>query len=339
MRNGAVLSILLLALLESAATAAEPAAVPAPDPALNAYATPAALIDIGGRKLNLRCSGSGSPTVVLEAGANADSLTWRKVQPAIARSTTACSYDRAGYGFSDDGPLPRDLDADAADLYALIRAGHVALPVVLVGHSLGTNIVRRYAGKHPADVAAIVLVDPPPQRISEFSKDWVKTDDEMHRKVIAFATVCEKAAAAGQLKNPSGETAPCIRPPNPEYPDALNAAIHAQKERPPFWHTLISEFQTNMTLFEEPVSPNESHGATPLIVLVADSTFADAPPEGKKPMQAAQQRTNKLILATSTQSERRWIANSSHDMQLDQPDAIVTAVADAIRQGSHAATK
>src|SRR5664279_478354 len=138
---------LLLASFAAGSTAAETAGAPAPDPALDAYARPASLVDIGGRKLNLRCSGSGAPTVILESGANADSLTWFKVQPLLARSTTVCSYDRAGYGFSDDGPMPRDIDADSADLHALIHAAHLALPAILVGHSLGTNIVRRYADK------------------------------------------------------------------------------------------------------------------------------------------------------------------------------------------------
>lgn len=321
-----------LALVASTiCAAAEPA--PAADPSLAIYATPATLVDIGkGRKLNLRCSGEGTPVVVLESGATADSMAWYKVQPAIAKSTKVCAYDRAGFGFSDDGPLPRDLDADAKDLNALIHAAKIATPVVLVGHSLGTNIVRRYAGKYPADVGAIVLVDPPPQHISEFSQEWVKTDHAMHENVIAFAKMCGKAASAGGLAKPVGDAAKCIRPPDPRYPDALNAAIHAQKQKPPFWHTLISEFETNMTIFEEPVSPKESHGATPLIVLVADGSFADAPPDGKSAMEAAQQKTNKLILATSTKSERRVIANSSHDMQFDQPEAIVTAVADVIGQ-------
>jgi pimeloyl-ACP methyl ester carboxylesterase len=307
-------------------------AATASDAGLDVYAKPATLVDVGGRKLNLRCSGEGTPVVLLESGATADSMAWHKVQPSIAKSTKVCAYDRAGFGFSDDGPLPRDLDADAKDLHALIHAAKIATPVVLVGHSLGTNIVRRYADNYPADVGAMVLVDPPPQHVSEFSKDWVAADNAAHANVIAFAKMCEKAASAGELANPKGDAAKCIRPPDPGYPDALNTAIHAQKQKPPFWHTLISEFETNMTIFEEPVSPRESHGATPLIVLVADGSFADAPPDGKSAMEAAQQKTNRLILATSTRSERRVIDHSSHEMELDRPDAIVTAVADAIRE-------
>jgi pimeloyl-ACP methyl ester carboxylesterase len=319
-------------LLMFALSAPSVPAATASDAGLDVYAKPATLIDVGGRKLNLRCSGEGTPVVLLESGATADSMAWHKVQPSIAKSTKVCAYDRAGFGFSDDGPLPRDLDADAKDLHALIHAAKIATPVVLVGHSLGTNIVRRYADNYPADVGAMVLVDPPPQHVSEFSKDWVAADNAAHANVIAFAKMCEKAASAGELANPKGDAAKCIRPPDPGYPDALNTAIHAQKQKPPFWHTLISEFETNMTIFEEPVSPRESHGATPLIVLVADGSFADAPPDGKSAMEAAQQKTNRLILATSTRSERRVIDHSSHEMELDRPDAIVTAVADAIRE-------
>jgi pimeloyl-ACP methyl ester carboxylesterase len=331
-----------IAFAQGAACAADaPAATgnappPKPDAALDIYAKPATLVDIGGRKLNLRCSGDGAPTVVLEAGALTDSMTWQKVQPKLATSFRVCSYDRAGYGFSDAGPLPRDLDADAHDLNALVRAAKIATPFVLVGHSLGTNIVRRYDELYHSDVSAIVLVDPPPQRTSEFSKAWVDADNASRAGVMVFATACEAAARDGKLPAKDGDLAKCIRPPNPEYSDALNAAQRAQKSKPPFWSTLVSEFHMNQTLFEEPVSPKESHGDTPLIVLVADNAFADAPPEGKSAMTSAQQKTDGLIVKTSTRGERRDVGNSSHDVQLDQPDAVVSAVRDAAARAKNA---
>jgi pimeloyl-ACP methyl ester carboxylesterase len=327
MRAIVVSSILLL---QAAAGAAEPPAPATPDPALAAYAKPGELIDIGGRKLNLRCSGSGAPVVMLEAGAMTDSMTWRLVQPLVAQTTKVCSYDRAGYGFSDDGPQPRDVDTDAADLHALIGAAKLPAPVILVGHSLGTNIVRRYAGEHPGDVAAIVLVDPPPQHTSEFSAEWVKADNAGRAQTIAFANGCAKAASEGKLAKPEGSLAQCIRAPDPRYPEALNAAIRAQKEKPPFWHTLISEMQANMTLFEQPVSPKESHGAIPLIVLAASDPFEGAPPEGKKAMEAAREKTQKAIVATSTRGKLEPVPQSSHDIQLDQPRAVAKAVDEVI---------
>jgi pimeloyl-ACP methyl ester carboxylesterase len=326
MRAIAVASILAL----QSAAAGEPPVAPKVDPALAVYAKPGELVDIGGRKLNLRCSGSGSPVVLLEAGALTDSITWRAVQPLVAKETKTCSYDRAGYGFSDEGPAPRDIDADAADLNALIRAAKIPLPVILVGHSLGTNIVRRFADKHASEVAGIVLVDPPPQHTSEFSTEWVRADREGSEQRIAFATECAKAAGEGKLTKPDGPLAGCIRAPDPRYPEALNTAIRAQKEKPPFWHTLISEMQANIALFEQPVSAQESHGKIPLIVLSASDPFEGAPPEGKQAMESARAKTQKAIAAMSTAGKLVKVPKSSHDIQLDQPEAVAKAVGGVI---------
>ena len=326
MRAIVVASILAL----EAATAAEPPVAPKVDPTLAVYAKPGELVDIGGRKLNLRCSGSGSPVVLLEAGALTDSITWRAVQPLVAKETKTCSYDRAGYGFSDEGPAPRDIDADAADLNALIKAAKIPAPVILVGHSLGTNIVRRFADRHASDVAGIVLVDPPPQHTSEFSAEWVRADREGSEQRIALATECAKAAGEDKLAEPDGPLARCIRAPDPRYPEALNAAIRAQKEKPPFWHTLISEMQANMALFEQPVSAKESHGRIPLIVLSASDPFEGAPSEGKQAMESARAKTQKAIAAMSTAGKLVNVPRSSHDIQLDQPEAVAKAVDDVI---------
>jgi len=118
------------------------------------------LIDIGGRKLHLHCTGSGSPTVVLEAGASAFALDWALVQPEIARTQRVCSYDRAGSGWSD----PRkDVETPAkivADLHATLTAAMEQPPFVLVGASAGGLYVRTYQLDHRGEVAGLVLVDP-----------------------------------------------------------------------------------------------------------------------------------------------------------------------------------
>lgn len=133
----------LLCLFSSWAWPSEAAAL---EKTPDEYAAPGRLVRISEqRSLNLRCSGSGPTTAILEAGTNTDSTTWFRVQSLLARTMRVCSYDRAGYGFSDEGPLPRGLGADVSDLRALILASGIKAPVVLVGHSLGANIVRRYA--------------------------------------------------------------------------------------------------------------------------------------------------------------------------------------------------
>lgn len=312
-------------ILTTAAFAADKA--PMKNTALDQYAKSAELVDIGGgRHLNMRCAGQGSPAVILESGAIADSMTWYKVQPIVAKSTRVCSYDRAGYGFSDGGPLPRDIKASADDLHALLVAAHVETPVVLVGHSLGTNIVRRYADVYPKDVAAIVLLDPPAQNVAEFSPAWQKVEDEGRASGLTQIRACAKAAESGTLDHPTPETNDCLHGPNPEFSDALNAAQRATKLKPAFWQTLLSVQETNGDLFKQPVPTSEKHGAIPLLILAPDSTNAEAPPADRKALDAASSKTHRLIAATSTRGKIVPVAHSTHDVQFDQPAAVTAAI-------------
>lgn len=119
------------------------------------------LIDVGGRSLCIHCSGSGKPTVVLEAGAGDNHTTWEVIQPAISRFTLVCSYDRAGLGQSDPAPRPRTAHDLVDDLRRFIIAAHLPGPYVLVGHSLGGMLVRLYTHQFPEDVVGVVLIDTP----------------------------------------------------------------------------------------------------------------------------------------------------------------------------------
>src|SRR4051794_25457818 len=114
------------------------------------------LIDVGGRRLNIRCVGSGSPTVVLEPGlGESASAIARRIAPAVADTTRVCVYDRAGHGRSDVAP-----DADAArDLHVLLERAHVPPPYVMAGHSLGGMFVLSYAHRYPSQVGGVVLLD------------------------------------------------------------------------------------------------------------------------------------------------------------------------------------
>jgi pimeloyl-ACP methyl ester carboxylesterase len=125
-----------------------------------AVAGPGKLVAIGGgRSLFLDCLGSGSPTVVLEAGLGADSHSWQDVQPQLGRTTRTCSYDRAGNGSSVGRPGVRDARDDIDDLQRLLNGAHLEPPYVLVGHSYGGLLVRLFAHEHPQETAGVVLVD------------------------------------------------------------------------------------------------------------------------------------------------------------------------------------
>jgi len=120
------------------------------------------LIDVGGRSLHMVEGGveGGGPAVIFESGISATSLSWTRVRTEVEGFARACSYDRAGLGWSDLASSPRTFSAILDDLRALLRAAGISPPYILVGHSFGGLIVRAFAARHPDDVAGLVLVDP-----------------------------------------------------------------------------------------------------------------------------------------------------------------------------------
>jgi pimeloyl-ACP methyl ester carboxylesterase len=122
------------------------------------YKAPGQMVDLGGYRLHLYCTGIGSPTVVLESGLGGPALEWILVQQQLARTTRVCSYDRAGLGWSDLSPLPRTSQNMAAELHTLLHTAGIDGPYVLVGHSLGGFTVRLFAHEYPGETAGIVLV-------------------------------------------------------------------------------------------------------------------------------------------------------------------------------------
>ena len=147
------------------------------------------VVDIGGRGLYMRCAGSGSPTVVMEAGDGDTSGSYSYAEQSLAGVTRTCVYDRANLGLSDPAPGPRGLGELTGDLEALLEAGDVPPPYVLVGSSGGGYIVAGYAVEHQEEVAGVVLVDtampfrnPPPGIVAETDPD--NPDNVEHRDYL-----------------------------------------------------------------------------------------------------------------------------------------------------------
>ena len=124
-----------------------------------AYPMPGQLIDVGGHRLHLSCTGAGTPTVVLEPGAGEMSSNLGWIAPAVARDTRVCVYDRAGRGWSEPAATAQDGAQIATDLHRLLQRGHVPGPYVLAGHSFGGLYVLTFAARYPDEVAGMVLVD------------------------------------------------------------------------------------------------------------------------------------------------------------------------------------
>jgi pimeloyl-ACP methyl ester carboxylesterase len=126
------------------------------------YLHPGRLVEADGARLNLYCTGSGSPTVVFDAGHQDWAPAWAVVQPQVANWTRACSFDRPGYGFSPAGPMPRTSVRIATELHDALHKLGVAGPYVLAGHAFGATNMRIFADLYPGDVKGLVLVDPDP---------------------------------------------------------------------------------------------------------------------------------------------------------------------------------
>jgi pimeloyl-ACP methyl ester carboxylesterase len=123
------------------------------------HSPPGQILSVNGHAMRIYCSGSGSPVIVLDAGLGNDGLIWGRVQPALAKTTRVCSYDRAGFGWSDALPPPRDADHIATELHGLLAAAQITGPVVLMGHSIAGIYMRDYATRYPENIAGLIFVD------------------------------------------------------------------------------------------------------------------------------------------------------------------------------------
>ena len=126
---------------------------------LERFPPPGAMVDVGTHKLHIDCRGSGSPTILLESGAQLWSSGWRHVHQALAQNHRVCAYDRAGLGWSETGPLPYDANQAVAELKVLLDRSAIERPFVFVGHSYGGMIARVYHRRHPGELAAAVYID------------------------------------------------------------------------------------------------------------------------------------------------------------------------------------
>jgi pimeloyl-ACP methyl ester carboxylesterase len=343
-----LLTVLVVVASVSLSTGIAVSAVPS-HADLAPYLHPQRLVDVGGHKLNIYCTGHGSPAVILDAGEGEGMSTWRKVQPAIAKFTQVCSFDRAGMGFSDDGPLPRDANAMVSDLHGLLQRADVAPPYVLVGHSIGGLYALLYADRYRQDVAGMVLVDPSFPNQTEALHAASPTMKRMEASAPNAYTFCYQAAVHGKLGLDRGSNAYaiCGFPPNAaadlRAQCAKNGAAWCEMERlsfahyvrPAFWLSLGSEDAASSALdSSEILKAQRSYGALPLTVLTAANDIGDSP------LPAAEMReVNRVWTAghdrlahLSSVGVNFVVTHSEHFIQLDRPPVVTAAVAEVVSQ-------
>src|SRR5918993_324185 len=165
-----------------------------------AYPPPGQLIDVGGHRLHLHCTGSGSPTVVLEPGGGASSSDSAWIAPAVAGDTTVCVYDRAGRGWSDPANGPQDGAHIAADLHTLLQRANIPGPYVLAGHSFGGLYVQSFAAQFPDQVTGMVLLDSTAPSPGPAQPTNTESYSLLRRVAVLLPAVAH--LGAGRLLNP-----------------------------------------------------------------------------------------------------------------------------------------
>lgn len=286
--------------------------IDAPPAAIAFWEVPQRLVRLpDGRRLNLYCTGKGTPTVILEAGFAATTYSWAKVQPRLARTNRVCSYDRAGAGFSDPGPLPRDGRAIVADLRALLRAANLTPPYILVGHSAGAMTMRLFADPRFSNVAGLVLIDPSIE--GQF--------DGQEAAVAARVAADERCAVLAEkraLPSDNPRDARCTR--NPGGSSRFARMLAAADRNPARWRTQASEYASIAGANSEALrATRASHGDLPLVVLTAGQTAAAAP---------GWEAAHRALAARSTNGVQRTLPGASHNVMKDAPEAVVAAVAE-----------
>jgi pimeloyl-ACP methyl ester carboxylesterase len=308
------------------------------------YVEPQSLIAIdGARRLNLYCIGSGSPTVLLDAGSGNSIATWRHVQAEIAMFARVCAYDRAGLGFSDAATRPSDLGNMADDLRRLIKAAAMPVPLVYVGHSLAGAIGLMYVATYPDDIAGAVLVEPAfagdlDAMQAELPPDRRNAIADAFKRMLAGKRACLALAREGELSVPAtDEAGACVDTGwDPDAPDAvLRRAEARQLTLPRVWEAQISELanftpdggQRDLDSRElEAVKP--SFGDKPLAVLTrgVEEGGPGVPPAYLPKVEAAWRAGHDRIAALSSRGANTIVPGALHYVQIDRPQAVIDAI-------------
>jgi pimeloyl-ACP methyl ester carboxylesterase len=277
---------------------------------------PGQLVDVGGYKMHIDCTGQGTPTVILDSGLGDSYVSWRKVQPEIAKFTRVCSYDRAGQGYSDSSPHPSTSKNIADELHTLLHEAGIAGPLILVGHSLGGYDVRLYASLYSSEVAGMIMVDAShpeqqkrfPPALNDLDASWMR-----QAEFLEFTMPFGIPRLLG-FCGPDAE----VR--------AAECNFHSAREG-------LAELKAISESAAQTAAAS-SLGDMPLAVLSSDPTRPqpDLPEDLVKPTNDAWQQMQQELAHLSTRGTQVIAKNSGHYIQLDRPDVVIDAIRKVVGQ-------
>ena len=276
-----------------------------------------------GRQMFIHCigpeSGVAAPAVIFDSGAGSDSTAWHGVWQEVGKTTLSCTYDRAGLGLSDPGPLPRDTAAVANDIDAMLTAANIPGPYVLVGHSLGSYHTRQFANTRFDKMAGLVLVDP-------------SGDGQDAR----FEAAIPKAYAIANAEMEKSKSLDCVA--------KLRAQLVAKSDKlakdclsndADGIESYLSEVDAMAGASNEELTASRRQwGAMPLIVLTRGDYEKGMPPTWSKADRDGMKKIwiamHDEMTALSTAGQHRTIEGAGHGIQRDKPLAVIQAVNDVI---------
>jgi pimeloyl-ACP methyl ester carboxylesterase len=297
---------------------------------------PGRLADLGGRRLHVNCTGKASPTVVVETGLGDFSFDWVLVQSRVSAFARICTYDRAGYAWSDPGPKPRtfsQLNLELRD--ALSKLGEPG-PFVLVGHSYGGPVVRNFAATYPHEVAGMVLVDAAHEglRVGIGGKKMLRLGDDA--KGLAIPAPHEEASASDMPMLRAKDLPSEIKILDPMYkvlpPEEQNMQLWAQG-LPGVYDAQNSETAWSGEYFAKWLATPQAStlGAIPIIVLSqADGGYKDGDYDIPAAQLEKERKEGQAKLALLSTNSRQIILHSGHNMNLEAPDDVAAAIRDVV---------
>ena len=307
---------------------------------MRVIAPPGKLVDVGGFSLHIQCTGSGSPSIILDAALGGSSLSWSLVQPELAKLSRVCSYDRAGFGWSDAGPMPRTAGRVADELRTLLDRAGVPPPFLPVGHSFGGLVALIFTHRFRSEVAGLVLVDP------AHAEDWVepapKEQVQIDRGVrlcrygavtarLGLARVVAALVGFGQLALARGLVKVVSRGGLSRQDEAILAPIW---KLPSEVRPVLSQFWTKPRFFEALGSQIESICESAAQVLEATANgFGDLPLITISSTNPGDYRLRQQdrVAALSTRGRHIMASNSGHWVPLEEPAIVIDAVKEVVR--------
>jgi pimeloyl-ACP methyl ester carboxylesterase len=284
-------------------------------------------VDIGGRSLNIYCSGTGSPAVIFDSGSGQPGYSWILVQPGVASLTRACWYDRAGYGWSDPDSEPRASADIADDLHKLLRAAGIPPPYVMVGHSFGGFNIRVYADRYRNDVVGMVLVDSADE-FEDLTPESAQTP-EPPLEWRAMARIADWLFPFGVGRVALGSAGPAEGHLSSHDSALINSVEFQEKS---FEATLWESRGQSAAQ----VRKIRSLGSIPLVVLTAAATV---PPPGTEMAAAWPEHMRNRIYGTqarlatlSTAGKQIILDGAGHDIPAEAPNAVIDAIQTVLSQ-------